>query len=77
MVANPVEMRVAPTASVSGEVRAASGSITVGITVLDASWTGLRASMLEFTHSGLTIGHGAIIHHKNNTTNYIQMDAEL
>ena len=77
VVSHPVDMRTKPSASVSGEVRAASGTSTVGVTVLDASWTGLRASMLEFTHSGLTSGNGVIIHHANNTTNYIQMDAEL
>ena len=33
--------------------------------------------MAEFNQSGLTAGYGVILHHLDNTTNYLQMDSEI
>jgi hypothetical protein len=76
-IPNPVEMRANGTMSKSGALRCASGASTIDMTTLNAAWTGIRGNMCEFAQSGLTTGHGAILHHQNNTSNYLQIDAEL
>ena len=77
VIPNPVTMRTNPTLSISGIFRGNAGPANSNVTVILASWTGKVSSMAEFTHSGLTSGYGCILHHMNNTSNYLQMDSEL
>ena len=76
-IPNPVDMRANASMSKSGALRCASGTSTIDMTTINAGWTGPRGSMCEFAQSSLTTGHGAILHHQNNTSNYLQLDAEL
>jgi len=77
VIPNPVTMRANPTLSISGTLKGNAGSNTVDITVIGSSWTGKVSSMAEFDQSGLTAGYGCILHHTDNTSNYLQMDSEL
>tara|TARA_R110000868_G_scaffold405861_2_gene685715 strand:- start:75 stop:680 length:606 start_codon:yes stop_codon:yes gene_type:complete len=77
VIPNPVEMRTNGSLSISGTLRANTADTTIDITQLQAAWTGKVSSMVEFTQSGLTSGYGVILHHQNNTSNYLQVDAEL
>ena len=76
-IPNPVDMRTLPTMSISGTMRATAAGTTIDISSLTAAWTGPRGNMCQFVQSGLTTGHGAILHHQNNANNYLQLDAEL
>jgi hypothetical protein len=74
---NPVYMRVSPSLSISGTMRGSSGSGNFDITSVAESWAGINSNMVGLTTSGLTTGNGFILHHYDNSSNYIQADAEL
>jgi len=74
---NPQIMRAAPTISISGTMRGSSGGGNLDITTIDEVWAGSNSSMMSLQSSSLTGGYGFILHHVNNSSNYIQGDSEL
>ena len=76
-IINPVETRAAGTVSIGGTLRGNTGATTCDITTIYGTWMGKVSSMVQFLSTGLSVNGGAILHHMNNTTNYLQIDAEL
>ncbi len=74
---NPQIMRSAPTISISGTMRGSTGGGNQDITTIDEVWAGSNSSMMSVQSSSLTSGYGFILHHVNNSSNYIQGDSEL
>jgi hypothetical protein len=74
---NPQIMRSAPTISISGTMRGSSGGGNLDITTIDQVWAGSNSSMVAVQSSSLTSGVGFILHHVDNSSNYIQGDSEL
>ena len=74
---NPQIMRSAPTISISGTMRGSSGGGNLDITTIDQVWAGSNSSMVAVQSSSLTSGVGFILHHVNDSSNYIQGDSEL
>jgi hypothetical protein len=70
-------MRSAPTISISGTMRGSSGGGNLDITTIDQVWAGSNSSMVAVQSSSLTSGVGFILHHVDNSSNYIQGDSEL
>ena len=74
---NPQIMRSAPTISISGTMRGSTGGGNRDITTIAAVWAGLNSNMVSVSSSSLTTGNGFVLHHVNNSSNYIQGDSEL
>ena len=76
----PVEMRVAPTVSISGSgnLRVSGAGTFQSVTGLNNSWTGKRSCMVETTGPSVhPAGRGVVLNRNSNVIGYMDFDAEL